>query len=134
MKKINETVKKETLYIAVFTVIFSVITEAVFLILGKWDLTVLCGNLFSAFVTVLNFFLMGITVQHAVEKDEKGAASLMKMSQSLRTVMLFAAAAVGVLLPCFNTVAVIVTLFFPRIAILLRPVVDKFRVGGGTNE
>ncbi|MBR6558078.1 MAG: hypothetical protein IKT70_03605 [Clostridia bacterium] len=134
MKKVNETVKKETLYIAAFTVIFSVIAEAVFLILGRWDLTVLLGNLFSAFVAVLNFFLMGITVQHAVEKDEKGAASLMKMSQSLRTVFLFAAAAVGVMLPCFNTVAVIVTLFFPRVAIMIRPLVDKFSQGGKKDE
>ena len=134
MRKVEAAVWRETVYVVCWTAVLSVLLQAVFLILGKWDLTVLCGNLFSAFVAVLNFFLMGITVQHAVEKDEKGAASLMKMSQSLRTVMLFAAAAVGVLLPCFNTVAVIVTLFFPRIAILLRPVVDKFRVGGGTNE
>ena len=33
--------------------------------------------------------------------------------------------AVGVALPCFQSVAVVVPLFFPRIAIAFRPLLDK---------
>ena len=34
-------------------------------------------------------------------------------------------AVLGVALKCFDTVAVLVTLFFPRIAIALRPLLDR---------
>ncbi len=122
MKKVDKTVLKETKYIASFVLIFSVLTQAVFLIIGKWDYTVLLGNVLSGIAAILNFFLMGISVQAAVDKEDKQARSTMKMSQSLRTLMLFAVAAVGVLLPCFNTATSLIPLFFPRIAIAFKPI------------
>ena len=121
MKKVDKTVLKETRYIASFVLIFSVLTQAIFLIIGKWDYTVLLGNILSGAVAILNFFLMGITVQAAVNKEDKEARGTMKMSQSLRTLLLFAAAALGVLLPCFHTVTSLIPLFFPRIAIAFKP-------------
>lgn len=132
--KISETVKKETLYIAVWVVLMSFLMQAVFLVTKNWDITVLFGNILSGSVSVLNFFLMGLTVQKAVEKDEKGARTAMKASQSLRTVMVFALTAVGVLLPCFDTWASLIPLFFPRIAIMFRPFFDKQKSGGALNE
>ena len=69
---------------------------------------------------------MGLTVQKAVDKEEKHAASIMKLSQVLRMLALFLAVLVGVLLPSvFNLVTLLVPLFFPRIAIALRPLFDK---------
>ena len=125
MAKIDPTVKKETLYIALFVVILSMAMEAVFLIIGKWDLPVLFGNLLGGSFAVLNFFLMGLSLQSAIKKDQKDAAATMKFSQTYRMLMLFAVAAVGVLVPVFNMVSTIVPLFFPRIAIALKPLVDK---------
>lgn len=123
MIKIDKTVKKETGYIALWTLVFSVLMQAVFLVVRHWDYTVLLGNLLSGVLGVCNFLLMGLAVQRAVEQDEKDAKTTMRASQSLRTFLLFAVAAVGVLLPCFHTVAVLVTLFFPRLAIAIRPIV-----------
>ena len=125
IEKVDRTVIKETLYISVWVLILSAVTEAVFLIIGQWSLPVLFGNLISAAAGILNFFLMGLTVQESVMKDEKKAALSMKVSQILRMLMLFAVAAVGVLLDCFNTVTVILPLFFPRIAISFRPLFGK---------
>lgn len=121
--KIDKTVKKETGYIALWTLVFSVLMQAVFLVVRHWDYTVLLGNLLSGVLGVCNFLLMGLAVQRAVEQDEKDAKTTMRASQSLRTFLLFAVAAVGVLLPCFHTVAVLVPLFFPRLAIAIRPIV-----------
>lgn len=121
MKNVSEAVARETKYIAAWVIILSIIMQAVFLITGHWDYTVILGNLLSGVFAVLNFFLMGITVQKAVEKDEKDAKAQMRASQSMRTFMLFAVAAVGVLIPCFNTWASLIPLFFPRIAIAARP-------------
>ena len=121
MAKINGTVLKETRYIAVFSLVLSLLMQAVFLIvLRKFDYTVLLGNLLGFIAGVGNFFFMGIGVQKAVEKDEKGAKNVLKLSQTARFFGIFVIAAIGIVLDCFNTVAVIVPLFFPRIAIAAR--------------
>ena len=123
MIKIDKTVKKETGYIALWTLVFSILMQAVFLVVRHWDYTVLLGNLLSGVLGICNFLLMGLAVQRAAEQDEKDAKTTMRASQSLRTFLLFTVAAVGVLLPCFHTVAVLVPLFFPRLAIAIRPIV-----------
>lgn len=120
MKKIDSAIKKETMYIALWVLILSAIMQAVFLIIGKWDYTVLLGNALSGVGSVLNFFLMALTVQGAVTKDEKDARSAMKASQMLRTLMMFVIIVVGVVAPCFSNWTVIIPVFFPRIAILIR--------------
>ena len=138
MFKVSDAVKKETLYISVWVVVMSVLMNSVFLLMRQWDLTVLFGNILSAAASLLNFFLMGLTVQNAVSKDEKQARNLMKASQFWRSVMIFAAASVGVIAPWFNIWAVLLTLFFPRIAISFRMLFDnkteKQKSGGAQNE
>ena len=117
---------RETVYIAAGVLILSVLMEAVFLVGGWWDITVLFGNLLGGFCAVLNFFLMGITVQKALAKEEKEARDVIKLSQTLRMFMQLAFAAVGFLIPSFfNVIAVLVSLLFPRIAIAFRPAFDK---------
>lgn len=123
--KINEVVLKETKYIGTVVLILSILTQGIFLIIGKWDYTVIFGNILSGAAAVLNFLLMGITIQGATEGDEKQGRNKMKTSQILRTFMLFAVAAFGCALPCFNTVTVLVPLFFPRIAIAFRMINNK---------
>ena len=125
MKKIDGTVVRETKYIAACTLALSALMQAVFLVLGRWDATVLPGNILGAVAAVGNFLLMGITVQKAVQKEEKEARSLVKLSQSLRQLMLLAVAMVGYFVPVFHTVAVVLPFLFPRIAVALYPVLRK---------
>ena len=125
LMKIDKTVIKETKYIASFVVIFSVLMQAVFLIIGKWDYTVLLGNLWGAAVAVGNFFVMGIFVQKAVTQDEKDARQTVKASQSLRFAGIFVIVVIGILIPFLNSIAVVIPLIFPRIAIMLRPLMNK---------
>jgi len=125
MKKLDATVVKETKYIAAWTLIFSVLMEAVFLILGKWNITVLLGNLLTGTAGVLNFLLMGIAVQRAVTKEEKEARDIMKVSHRYRLLLLLGVTVLGVALPCFHTWAVIPPLFFTRVAIMLRPLFNR---------
>lgn len=134
MAKIDGVVAKETRYIAGITIILSILMEAVFLIIGIWSYKVLIGNILGACVAVANFLLMGITVQNAVQKDEKDAASLMKVSQMLRNLMLLITALLAFLLPFINPAAAIIPLFFPRIAILLIPVRDRKISNGKENS
>ena len=118
--KIDKVVLQETAYIAVWTLILSAVMQAVFLVIGKWDYTVILGNLLGAAANLLNFFLMALTVQKALEKEEKEAKQAMKLSHSMRMLMLFVMALLGILLPCFNTIASVIPFFFTRIAIMFR--------------
>ena len=121
--KVETAVKRETLYIGVSVVILSALMEAVFLIIQRWDLTVLSGNLLGGLVAVLNFFLMGLTVQKAVAADEKQARSYMNVSRNYRTIMMLLAVVIAGVAPIFNLIATVIPLLFPRIAILVRPFV-----------
>ena len=125
MIKANDTVKKETKYIAYFCIILSVLMQAVFVFIKRWDYTVLLGNLLSLAIAILNFYIMGLTVQKAVTMEESDARKLVKSSQGFRNMGIFVAVAIGVVAPCFNTVAVIVPVFFPRLAICFRPFVKE---------
>lgn len=125
MQKPGKIVIKETVYIATIVIILSIIMQSIFILSGSWDYTVVLGNILTAVFAVVNFLLMGITVEKAVEKDEKEARAIIKTSQSLRQLMLLAVAAVGAIAPCFNLYAVIIPLLFPRIAISLKPLFVK---------
>ena len=120
MKKVDKTVLKETVFVFSFILIFSVLMQAVYLVLGKWELSVLLGNILGAVAAGGNFFLLGLTVQSALGKDEKEAKNRMKLSQMLRLLMLFVVAMIGYLVPVFDIVAVVIPFVFPRVAVALR--------------
>ena len=102
--------------------IFSALMQAVFLIIGKWDYTVLLGNLLSAACGILNFLFLGMTVQKAItSNDEKYVKNLMRLSQALRLLFVLCVAVLGATIPCFNLWATLIPLFFTRIAITIRP-------------
>lgn len=123
MAKIDKTVRDETLYVALWVALLSVVMQAVFLIIGHWSLGVLFGNMLTAAVSIGNFLLLGLTVQKAVCKtDEKEAKNLMKLSQVYRFFLIFVIVVIGVVLPdsVFHPVALLIPLLFPRIAIAIR--------------
>ena len=121
MSRVDKTVLKETKYIAVATLLFSFFMHMIFVGLEKWNITVLYGNILSGVAAIANFFLMGITVQKVVNSDDKNSKNLIKLSETLRALFLFLAISLGVAFPYFDTVSVLVTIFFPRIAIIFRP-------------
>lgn len=121
MKKIETAILRETGYVAASTTVLSALMVAVFLVIGAWDLTVLFGALYGIFVAVLNFFLMGLGVQRAVnQQDPKEARNVIRTSHSLRLLLLMLLAVGGVLIPWFHTVAALVPLLFPQIGMLVR--------------
>ncbi len=126
MSKVDKVVIQETKFLTLWSLIFSMLMQAVFLIIGKWNDKVLLGNLWGVFVSLLNFFLLGLTVQKAVDKEEKEAKNVMKLSHTLRNLMVLVLAIVGVVLPWFSTLPMIIALFFPRVAMTIR----GFQKGG----
>ncbi|MDO4608016.1 MAG: ATP synthase subunit I [Clostridia bacterium] len=123
--KIDKTVIKETEYIAVFVALFSVIMQAVFLCLGYWQYTVLLGNIWGIIIAIGNFFVMGLFVQKAVTQSEEEARKTVKTSQAVRFAALILLLVIGLIIPVFNSISVVLPLAFPSLAIYLRPLFDK---------
>ncbi len=113
------------MFVSLVTLILSVLMQSVFLVIGKWDYTVLLGNILGALAGIGNFFLMGLTVQSSLGLDVKDAKSRMKLSQMLRTLLMFAVAVVGYLVPVFNLITVVIPFIFPRISVTVRAIMIK---------
>lgn len=122
MQKPQKAVIDNTKYIAVVTAILSVIMQGIFLILGKWNYTVLTGNVLGAAAAVFNFFVMAMFVQSAVDKDEKDARNTLKLSQSLRFLFLIIIAVIAITVPVFDSIAALISLMFSQVAVMLYPI------------
>ena len=118
---VQPAVRKETKKVAIGTFVCVVLMWAVFGI-GHlavpeqipFDYTVLLGGM----VAVLNFFLMGLTVQKIVSmEDDKQAAAKMKASYSQRMMLQLIWGVLAIAVPCFQFVAGILPLLFPNIVI-----------------
>ena len=119
--KLQPAVKKELFHIALGTAILSLIMNFIFLLIGKWDFSVLWGTLFGACFAILNFLALGITVQSVAARyaaSEKRAKATMQTSYTLRMFLTLGIGIVGFICPAFNGIAVLCTLVFPRITIL----------------
>ena len=132
MRSVDQVVIKETQYMAAWVLILSAAMQAVFLVIGQWDYTVLLGNLLSAVAVVGNFFGMALGVQRALGKDEKDAKQAIRASMAIRLFAMFAVLAIGVLAPCFSVWTTVIPMFFPRLIIALRPLWDKRMTKGGS--
>lgn len=134
MEKIQPAVKKETINVTIYTSILTVLSWIVFFIVhlafpdsisfdhpifgGMFDYTIFTGGIAGAFIAVLNFFLMGLTVQKvASDTDEDRAKKRMKMSYTYRYLMQIVWIIICIFAPCFQIVAGILPLIFPGIGI-----------------
>ena len=144
--KVQPAVWQETRKIAIGTGILTVLMVAVFLILRRFDWTVITGALLGYVAAVGNFFLMALTVQKAADdmkpietpetetaeddgetdgdgkdvplsEDAKRGKQRMQLSYTLRMLGLAAIAILGVTLPWFQSVAVLLPMLFPRLVI-----------------
>ena len=134
MARLDGTVKKECLITALWVLILSVPMQILYLLCGFWSVGALLGNLYGGAVAVLNFFLLGLTVQNALGREEKEAKSLVKLSLSGRMLLLLGAGALGIALPCFDSLAVVIPFVFPRISVYFRAYHEKKKNAKNGNE
>ena len=112
---VQPAVRKETKKVAIGTFVCVVLMWAVF---GIGHLAVLLAGFIGGMVAVLNFFLMGLTVQKIVSmEDDKQAAAKMKASYSQRMMLQLIWGVLAIAVPCFQFVAGILPLLFPNIVI-----------------
>ena len=127
MTKLDPTVRKETGYIAVWVIGLSFVMQAVFLLLGKWDISVLTGNLAGAVSAIGNYLLLGITVTKAASGPPEKIALKVRSSMTARLLGQAAVCAIAVGLLHANVYATVIPLLFPRVGIAFRPLIDRKR-------
>ncbi|MDO4339154.1 MAG: hypothetical protein Q4C91_13895 [Eubacteriales bacterium] len=130
---IQPAVKKETKRVCISTAAGVVLMWIAFAVLHfampqqvPFDYTVILGGIGGAAIAVLNFFLMGLTVQKvAASTDEDAARSRMKASYSQRMLLQMLWVVVAIVAPCFQFAAGILPLLFPSIGIKLMGIMNK---------
>ena len=135
--KIDGTVKKETAYVAIAEAILIAVMLAVYLIISKFTLNVLFAALTSGAVAVLNFFVMGLTVQKAVTvDDDSDRRKLIRASQLMRLLVMGVVVIVCAVFPKFDIFALFIPLFFPRLFAQARGIYGAVKDGknGGRTE
>ena len=132
-KNIQPAVKKETKNVAIYTLVGEILMWIVFFILHMiipekvvFDYTVFLGGLGGGIIAVLNFFLLGMTVQKvASTEDQEMARKFMKSSYSQRMMLQAVWIVVAIAAPCFQFVAGMVPLLFPGTGIKIVGIIKK---------
>ncbi|EGL37924.1 hypothetical protein [Oribacterium sp. oral taxon 108] len=143
--RVQETVKKETVQIAVQSSIATIVMWLCIFILHRFlpekvnfDYRVILSGLLGTAVAVTNFFLMGVTVQGVLSvENQEEAYQRMRLSYRNRTMLQLGWIILAVVAPCFQAVAGIVPLLFPGGILRIRGVLEwkkgKNQKQGGEN-
>ena len=136
----DRAVLRETGRVAAGTFIMAAVMFAVYAVIGRLRAPVALGGLYTSLLTVLNFFVMGLTVQRiadrAAEKqrDEaelqefsKQMEARMKLTRNARLIALFALIIVGIRLLGFDPLATILPIAFPTVVIRVLQIIDVKR-------
>lgn len=128
--KPDNAVRRTTARVAIGIFALVAVMLAVYAVIGKFSARVLLGGLYTGLLTVINFFVMGLTVQGVTdraaerERTEQELADLtiemknrMKLSYNLRMIALFALLVLGIAVFKFDPLATILPVVFPTIVI-----------------
>ena len=130
MKHIAPAVREETMRVAAGTAVMTVIMWIVFFAAHlvwpdkiPFNAGVILGGIGGLAVAVLNFFLMGLTVQQVVDtNNEESARQKMRASQAQRKLMQAVWIILAIVVPFLNAGVCLSALFFPGFEIRMRPV------------
>lgn len=133
MSILQPAVKKETQKVVIYTVMGVILMWIVLFLLRPampdkivFDYTTILAGIIGGGVAVLNFFLMGISVQNiAATEDQDLAKKKMKTSYSQRMALQLIWVVIAIAAPCFYFVAGILPLLFPSLGIKLMAVIKK---------
>ncbi len=138
--KPDSAVRRETARVATGVFALVAVMLAVYAVIGKFSVPALLGGVYTGLLTVVNFFIMGMTVQgitnRAAEKarTEQEIVELtlemknrMKLSYNLRMIALFALLVAGIAVFKFDPIATILPILFPSLVIRVLQIMEAKR-------
>ena len=131
--KLSPSVKKELGHIVLGVLIGDAIMIAVFAVLKRLDHTVLLGALLGSAAAIGNFLLMCLAVQKAMDNPDR-AKAIVQGSYGKRMLGMVAVMVIGLVVPWFHTVAVLIPFLLPGMTIRVMQLlgVNRQEKGGGT--
>lgn len=124
--KLSPSVKKETGHITLGVLAGDAIMIAVFAVLKRLDYTVLLGALLGSAAAIGNFLLMCLAVQKAMEDPDR-AKAIVQGSYGKRMLGMVAVMVVGLVVPWFNGIAVLVPFLLPGLTIKVMQLLGVYR-------
>ena len=133
--KLSPAIIKETKHIAVGVLIGDAVMIAVFALLKRLDYTVFLGAALGSIAVIVNFLLLGIRAQRAMEDPDR-ARVIIQRSYTFRMLLMVAVMAIGVIAPCFHTVAVVIPFLLQSVTIFVMQLPETLGLGkkGGGKE
>lgn len=138
--KPDSAVRRETARVAAGVFALVAVMLIVYAIVGKFSVPVLLGGIYTGLLTVINFFIMGLTVQGVTnraaerERTERELQDLtiemknrMKLSYNVRMIALFALLVLGIAVFKFDPLATILPVVFPTIVIRVLQIMEARR-------
>lgn len=114
----RKVVYRETKIILIGEIIGVAVMLAVYALLGRFDMSALLGGLIGGLLAVLNFFFMAIGASLAADKaanqDVKGGQKQIKLSYSVRLIIMFVILFACVKSGLCNALASVLPLAFVR--------------------
>lgn len=131
--KLQPGPKKELTHIAGGTALCTAVMWVAFAALhvagwAPFDYTVILGSLLGAAIAVGNFAVLCLTVQRGIEiDDEKERKKLFQLSYNGRMLLQAAWVVIVIVAPCFQLVAGVAPLLFPRVTIYYLQITGRYQ-------
>ena len=118
--------KKDVLKVIAGSALLCAVMDIIFLLIGKFDITVLWGTLLGFTCASLNFCFLAFTVAKSLGKG-KVAGGYMGTSYLLRLAFIAAVVVFSIKSSQINYIAAVVPLFFPRVIITVLEGIMKYK-------
>ena len=124
----QESIVKGTKRIAIGVACMLVAMFVVYAIMGRMTLGVALGGLIGGAYGILNFFMLGMTIQKASrETDEMMARARIRSSYSMRMMGALIIGVIAFAIPFVDGLPCIIALLFPRITILIMQITGQVK-------
>ncbi|MBR1820112.1 MAG: hypothetical protein IJ769_00665 [Clostridia bacterium] len=137
MRKPDRAVLTQTARVALGVAALVAVMLIVYAVIGRLNMSVVCGGVYAGVLGVLNFFIMGMLVQSITERmaekerTEQEIADMsiqmqnrMKISYNTRMIALFALLVLGIAVFHFDALATILPSIFPSIVIRILQIAE----------
>lgn len=128
--------RREIKRISTGVLLGSLLMVAVFLVIDRFQWSVVWGALLGDAVAIGNFVFLGVSVQKAAAAEGLRARQIMQFTYSLRMLIVVAALALSMAVEVFYWPAVLIPLLLPRITILVMQITGAYKPDKpqGSNE
>ncbi len=115
-----KNIDKNFFKVSKINILLTVIENIGFRLFGRWDYTVLLGSLLGLMLTEMFFYSICVSVPKALNYgDAELAQKSIKLSGTVRSVIMAVGLLLAIKLPFFNMFATMIPLLFTRISIAL---------------